>query len=122
MEDDDDLRDLLVTLLRISGFRAEACRSAEEALAALRTRSFDLVLTDYELPGETGGWMLRQASAEGLLTSTPAVVVTGHPDPEDADDFEIVGKPFDLDDLVARVRRYTGQGPPPSGRGEAGLA
>lgn len=122
MEDDDDLRDLLVTLLSISGFGAEACSTAEEALAALRTRPFDLVLTDYELPGETGGWMLRQASAEGLLTATPAVVVTGHPDPEDADDFEIVGKPFDLDDLLARVRRHTGQRPPPSGRGAAIVA
>jgi two-component system response regulator PilR (NtrC family) len=116
------LRDLLVTLLRLSSFDAEGCSTAEEALAALRTRPFDLVLTDYELPGETGGWMLRQAGAEGLLTSTSAVVITAHPDPEDADDFEIVGKPFDLDDLLALVRHHTGQRPPPSDQGEASVA
>jgi DNA-binding NtrC family response regulator len=121
VEDNDDLRDLLVMLLRLSSFDTEGCGTAEEALAALRTRPFDLVLTDYELPGETGGWMLRQAGAEGLLTSTSAVVITAHPDPE-ADDFEIVGKPFDPDDLLALVRHHTGQGPPPSDQGEASVA
>jgi DNA-binding NtrC family response regulator len=108
VEDDNDIRDLLVTLLRLAGFDAHPCATAEEALRALRQRPFDLVLTDYALPGHTGGWMLRQASAEGLLGSTPALVVTAHPNPEDADDFEIIGKPFDLDDLVECVRRHLG--------------
>jgi DNA-binding NtrC family response regulator len=74
----------------------------------LRRRPFDLILTDYELPGRTGGWLLRQASAEGLLDSTPALVVTAHPDPAEASEFEILEKPFDLDDLVTLVRRRLG--------------
>jgi DNA-binding NtrC family response regulator len=108
VEDDDDLRDLLATFLRTSGLAAESCRSATEALHMLRRRPFDLILTDYELPGRTGGWLLRQASAEGLLDSTPALVVTAHPDPAEVSEFEILEKPFDLDDLVTLVRRRLG--------------
>jgi CheY-like chemotaxis protein len=105
VEDDDDTRDLLLTLLRIAGYKTTACADAESALETLRENTFDCVLTDYALPDRTGGWLLQQASKEGLLDATPALVVTAHPSPADVSDFEIVQKPFDLDELVDRVRR-----------------
>jgi CheY-like chemotaxis protein len=105
VEDDDDTRDLLLTLLRIAGYKTTACSDAESALETLRENTFDCVLTDYALPDRTGGWLLQQASKEGLLDATPALVVTAHPSPADVSDFEIVQKPFDLDELVERVRR-----------------
>ena len=112
VEDDPDIRDLLVTLLGIAGFETVASETAEEALEQLRESPFDLVLTDYCLPHRTGGWLLKQASAEGLLDSTPALVVTAHPSPQDTEGFEVIAKPFDLDDLVERVRlRLTGERP-----------
>jgi DNA-binding response OmpR family regulator len=113
VEDDDDIRELLVTLLSTAGFDAVACSTAEEALEALRESPYDLVLTDYCLPHRTGGWLLQQASAEGLLDATPALVVTAHPSPDGTSGFEIIQKPFDLDDLVHRIRqRLTGKRPP----------
>jgi DNA-binding response OmpR family regulator len=105
VEDDDDIRELLVTLLKLAGFSPTACSSAEQGLEQLREQPFDLVLTDYALPGRSGGWMLRQARDEGLLDATPALVVTAHPNPPDVTGFEIIQKPFDLDQLVDRVRR-----------------
>lgn len=105
VEDDADIRELLVTLLRLAGFSPTACGSAEQALEQLREQAFDLVLTDYALPNRTGGWLLQQASEEGLLDATPAMVVTAHPSPADVGGFEIIQKPFDLDQLVERVRR-----------------
>jgi CheY-like chemotaxis protein len=111
VEDDDDIRDMLVMLLGISGFQAVACRTAEEALEHLRESPFDLVLTDYCLPHRSGGWLLRQAATEGLLDATPALVITAHPNPADTQGFEIIPKPFDLEELVERVRRrLTGDG------------
>lgn len=104
VEDDPDIRDLLVSLLGIAGFTTVACGTAEEGLEHLREQQFDLVLTDYTLPHRTGAWMLQQASAEGLLDATPAIVVTAHPQPENADGFEVIRKPFDLDELVHRVK------------------
>jgi CheY-like chemotaxis protein len=104
VEDDDDIRDLLVTFLKMAGYSPTACSTAERGLQALREETFDLVLTDYALPNRTGGWLLQQASAEGLLDATSALVVTACPNPPDTRGFEIVQKPFDLDELVGRVR------------------
>lgn len=104
VEDDNDIRDLLVTLLKLAGFSPTACGTAEQGLEQLREQSFDLVLTDYALPQRTGGWLLRQAAEEGLLDATPALVVTAHPNPPDVPGFEIIQKPFDLDELVERVK------------------
>ena len=105
VEDDDDLRELLMTLLELDGFTPFACSSAEAALEELREQPFDLVLTDYMLPNRTGGWLLQQASAEGLIDATPVLVVTAHPRPPDVAPYEIVPKPFDPDHLVSRVRQ-----------------
>ena len=105
VEDDPDIRDLLVTLLALAGFTATACGTAEHALEELREQPFDLILTDYGLPRRSGGWLLKQASDEGLIDATPVLVVTAHPNPPDVSGFEIIQKPFDLDVLVERVRQ-----------------
>jgi two-component system response regulator GlrR len=112
VEDDGDIRDLLVTLLGIAGYKPTACADAETALEALREATFDCILTDYALPDRSGGWLLEQASKEGLLGTTPVLVVTAHPGPPGLAGFEIVQKPFDLDELVERVRRRL-EGPLP---------
>jgi CheY-like chemotaxis protein len=104
VEDDKDIRDLLVTLLEIAGYAVTSCSSAEGALETLREEPFDFVLTDYSLPGRTGGWLLEQAQSEGLLSATASLVVTAHPG-ADIEGFDVLQKPFDLDDLVVRVQR-----------------
>jgi DNA-binding response OmpR family regulator len=105
VEDEPDIRELLSTLLRLAGFEPTVCSSAEMGLEQLREQPFDLVLTDYALPRRTGGWLIQQAKAEGLLEATPVVVVTAHPNPPDMDGYEIICKPFDLDELVNRVKQ-----------------
>jgi CheY-like chemotaxis protein len=129
VEDDNDIRELLITLLRLAGFTPTACGSAEQALEQLREQPFDLILTDYALPNRSGGWLLQQAGDEGLLDATPALMITAHPNPPDVHGVEIIQKPFDLDRLVDRVqrrleaggtarpRRATKSGSPESGNG-----
>ncbi|HVL68080.1 MAG TPA: response regulator [Vicinamibacterales bacterium] len=110
VEDDNDIRDLLSTLLQLAGFQTTACPTAEAALEELREQTFDLVLTDYMLPNRTGGWLLQQAANEGLIDATPVLVVTAHPNPPDVVGYEVIQKPFDLDDLVSRVRQRLDNG------------
>jgi CheY-like chemotaxis protein len=117
VEDDGDIRDLLVTLLEMADYAVTACATAEQGLNALREEAFDFVLTDYALPNRTGGWLLHQAKVEGLLDATPALVVTAHPNPPDVKGFDIFQKPFDLDDLVAHVRQRLDGGEPKRGNG-----
>ena len=104
VEDDPDIREMLSTLFGMAGFALVACDSAEVALDALREQEFDLVLTDYALPRHSGTWLLRTAEAEGLLQGTPALIVTAHPQVDAEGLYEVIQKPFDLDQLVERVR------------------
>ena len=66
VEDDRDIREMLTMLLDMAGFHVQACESAECGLNALREATFDLVLTDYALPRQSGLWLLERAEAEGL--------------------------------------------------------
>ena len=105
VEDDRDIRDMIVTLLGMAGFDVVACESAEMGLNALREQAFDLILTDYALPRQSGLWLLQEAETEGLIQGTPVLIVTAHPDVESEAAYEVIQKPFDLDELIERVRR-----------------
>src|SRR5262245_21653494 len=100
VEDDRDIREMLSMLLDMAGFTVQACDSAEGGLNALREGDFDLILTDYALPRRSGLWLLEHAEAEGLIRGTPVMIVTAHPHVAGASGaYEIIHKPFDLDEL-----------------------
>ena len=112
VEDDRDIREMMATLLDMAGFKVEACESAEHGLNALREGNFDLILTDYALPRRSGLWLLEHAESEGLIKGTPVMIVTAHPNVGTATPYEVIQKPFDLDELIERVRyRVEGEGP-----------
>jgi CheY-like chemotaxis protein len=107
VEDDADIREMMATLLSMAGFTVVACDSAECGLNALREQEFDLILTDYALPRQSGLWLLQEAETEGLIQGTPVLIVTAHPDVNTQAPYEVIQKPFDLDELIERVRRRT---------------
>src|SRR6478672_13645130 len=64
VEDQDDVRRLLVTALEIEGHRVDEASNALEGLNRLRESRYNLILSDYAMPGGTGTWMLREAARE----------------------------------------------------------
>jgi len=105
VEDQADIRGLLVTALEIEGHDVDDAANAQEGLERLQAGRYDLVLTDYAMPGGTGIWMLREAEREGILSNTPSLIVTAHPDARELVHHDVIAKPLDLDRFLDQVRR-----------------
>src|SRR5882672_6966425 len=90
VEDDEDTRQLLAVALEAQAYDVTQAGDAEEGLEALRTTPFDMILTDYDLPGKTGAAMLREAGDRRLLHGAATLVVTAHPDPEGVEDATLI--------------------------------
>ena len=108
---DDDAIVLLntVTMLEDLGHAVTERYSGAEALAALEGEEFDLLLSDYAMPGMNGGELVRRARE--IQPSINAAIVSGYADlPEGtALDVPRLAKPFTEDDLAQLIARLTAQ-------------
>lgn len=96
---------MLVTALELDGYRVDEATNAGEGLNRLREARYNLVLSDYAMPGNTGTWMLHEATRLGLLEGATAVIVTAQPFVRETPDIAVITKPFDLDSFLDQVRR-----------------
>jgi CheY-like chemotaxis protein len=105
VDDDEDTRQLIAFALGEHRYAVTEVADGEAGLAALRTAPFDLVITDYDMPGLTGAEMLKRATREGTLGDASSLVVTAHPEPRDVpQDVALLRKPLDLERLLVQVR------------------
>lgn len=104
VEDQEDVRRMLATALQMEGHVVDEAATAADGLICLEQSRYDLVLSDYAMPGGTGTWMLHQASQQGLMKHTIALIVTAHPDVRDLQNVEVISKPLDLDKFLEQVR------------------
>ncbi|MEO8630912.1 MAG: response regulator transcription factor, partial [Betaproteobacteria bacterium] len=108
IEDDAMIGDAVRTGLRQDGFAVDWVRDAEAGDAAAKSEEYALVLLDLGLPRKSGLDWLRDARRRGV--ATPVLILTARDAVADritgldagADDYLV--KPFDLDELAARVR------------------
>ncbi len=110
VDDDDALRQLLISYLAGHGLKATGVGTATEALQAVAKNSFGLVLLDLGLPDGNGTDLARQWRA---ATNMSIICVTGRLEEADrvmglelgADDY--ITKPFSLREVLARIRAVT---------------
>jgi two-component system response regulator TctD len=108
VEDDPSMQATLQRTLSRRGIQVTACADGRHALERWRTDGPDVVLLDLTLPGLDGLQVLEQARRSGL--QTPVLILTARGTVGDrviglntgADDY--LPKPFDLDELEARLR------------------
>jgi CheY-like chemotaxis protein len=105
VEDQPDVRRMLVTALEIEGHDVDEASNAREGLERLEQSRYDLILSDYAMPGGTGTWMLHEAARRGLTRDSVALIITAHPDVSELAGVEVINKPVDLDQFVEQVRR-----------------
>jgi DNA-binding response OmpR family regulator len=114
VEDDARVRDFLVRGLRAEGYEVSAAAAAQEGLDLALAESFDVLLLDVMLPGFSGLDLCGRLRAKGAVT--PILMLTAMDAVEDkvdglrggADDY--LTKPFDFDELLARIEALARRG------------
>ena len=121
VEDERDIRDLVLFHLEREGFQVSSASSGEEALRQVRHASPDLVLLDLMLPAMGGLEVCRKLRQDPATVALPIVMLTAKGDEVDrvlglelgADDYNV--KPFSPKELLARVRAVLRRAKPAPG-------
>lgn len=106
-EDDGFVREHVVGLLQEAGIETTTVKDGAAAIEAL-SEPFDAVLLDLDMPRATGLEVLQVANARSM--KTPFIILSGAGEVADAvlalkqGAFDYITKPFDPDELLARVR------------------
>ncbi len=110
VEDEPDIRELVVHHLKREGYQVSVAASGEEALRQVQASPPDLVLLDLMMPAMNGLEVCRRLRQDPVTASLPIVMLTAKGDEVDrvlgleigADDYVV--KPFSPKELLARVR------------------
>jgi two-component system OmpR family response regulator len=108
VEDDVMIGEVVLDLLRAEHYAVDCVKAGAMADTALQTQTYDLVLLDLGLPRKDGLEVLRSMRARKELT--PVLVATARDAVEqriaglDAGADDYVLKPYDLDEMLARIR------------------
>lgn len=118
VEDDDNIRELVIYTLETTGLKARGFAEGAEFMEALAFDTPELILLDIMLPGEDGLAILRKLKNSSKTKDIPVIMVTAKGTEYDkvigldsgADDY--VTKPFGMMELVSRIKavlRRSGQ-------------
>ena len=118
VDDDQRIRDLLARYLFERGFRISTACDAASARASMRGLSFDVIILDVMMPGESGIELARDLKA---VSNVPICMLTARAEPENCvegleagvDDF--ISKPFEPRELLLRLQNILKRGNGPSG-------
>jgi DNA-binding response OmpR family regulator len=110
VEDEPDIRELVIHHLKREGYQVSAAASGEEALRQVLSAPPDLVLLDLMMPAMDGLEVCRRLRQDPSTATLPIVMLTAKGDEVDrvlgleigADDYVV--KPFSPKELLARVR------------------
>ena len=112
VDDDAPILLLMRNLLREYGFETVTASNGVQAIAAAREQHPALALLDKNMPGMTGEEVIRALRSEPGLEQLPILILSGEPVTR-AQLAELaangaVQKPFDIPDLIGRIREHVG--------------
>ena len=97
--------------LEMYGFACQEVENGAEALKAIQTKPFDLVITDNHMPVMTGLQMLQCLAEWPDDQQLPVIMLTGHPSNElsnaaqAAGAFAVLEKPYNAQELISEISR-----------------
>lgn len=111
VDDSPSMRDMVRIALTDAGYEVTQATDGQEALELARRGSFDLVLSDVNMPGMDGIALIRALRSESAYKHTPILMLTTESSVErkhegkDAGATGWIVKPFDPEQLVATMQR-----------------
>jgi DNA-binding NtrC family response regulator len=108
VEDDANVADIIHQLLAQAGFACRLAINAAEAIAALESDKFDVVLSDIVMPGGMNGVELAR-TIRTRWPRLPIVLATGYSAKADLSpgEFLVFQKPYDADRLISALKAST---------------
>jgi two-component system phosphate regulon response regulator PhoB len=110
VEDEPGIQELLALNLSMAGFQVGQAQCVDQAMSLMQDALPDLLLVDWNMPGQSGVWLVRQLRQDAKTQQLPVIMLTARDDELDkvmafeagADDY--VTKPFKARELIARVQ------------------
>jgi two-component system response regulator AtoC len=109
VDDEQNLRHMLQTLLKREGYEPVGVSSVEGALMELEDRPYDIVITDLRMPGQSGMDLVDEIRQRNM--DTTVVVMTAYGSRDIAIEamkrgaYDYISKPFEADELVLLLRK-----------------
>jgi two-component system response regulator AtoC len=118
VDDEEPVRAICARMLTPLGYMVETVENADRAIIRFKEQPFDLVITDYSMPGELNGLTFGRAVREHA-PHTQIILMTAFPAVDTAvatlrmGAFDYLVKPFDQKELIQRVQACFAQQPLP---------
>ncbi len=113
IDDDVSILEALNMMLQDAGYDTEtSTKNGEYVERSLKRQLPDLIVLDILLSGHDGRTICKKLKSQDATKKIPIILISAHPDAQKtafeagADDF--LEKPFNIDDLLAKVERLTG--------------
>ncbi len=120
VDDDPDVRVLLETYLELEGFEVLTAANGSDALQRLRHTRPSVILLDLMMPVMDGIEFRRQQQRQPCLCDIPVVCLSARHDAMQTamrlGVVDCLAKPFELDKLIAMLRRHCADEAPPENR------
>jgi DNA-binding response OmpR family regulator len=113
-DDEDSIRTLVSRMLRRSGFQTVEAKDGQDAIEQLETGPFDAILLDLMMPRVDGFGVVQHLIETRPRMMEKTVVMTAFPRTAAKERLHhlcsILSKPFEMEELIARVRECVGRG------------
>ena len=116
VDDDAEMRALLVDELRNDGFEAAEASDGAEAVVACRSQEYDVILMDKNMPGPSGLDILpgfrRTCPHSRIIMMTAFGDVPSYVEAAEKGAVDFLFKPFRMDEMKAAIRKVLGADAP----------
>jgi two-component system phosphate regulon response regulator PhoB len=110
IEDDNDILDITTTVLNLANFDVAGSNGTDDIIALVTLHQPDLILTDYMLPGLTGGQICRLIKDNKQTEHIPVILMSAYQRQAiDIGNFNYdayIKKPFNIEHLVNTINKF----------------